>query len=214
MELLPVLTSAVSLSAAMTILAHYARPPRLQLVRIFKPLTTILILVVALLPGTIQTDPYAQLICAGLVLSLIGDILLVLPQDRFLAGLASFLLAQICYAIAFRDGAAARGFGWLLLVLAGVGVVTLAMLWNGLAGMMKGAVSAYIVAILAMSALAVGRAMLQPSVASQCAAAGALLFVLSDALLAINRFRKPFRLVHLAVLGTYFGAQLLIALSV
>jgi uncharacterized membrane protein YhhN len=46
------------------------------------------------------------------------------------------------------------------------------------------------------------------------AAAGALLFMLSDGMLAVDRFRRPFRWSRLAVLSTYFAAQWLIALSV
>jgi uncharacterized membrane protein YhhN len=45
------------------------------------------------------------------------------------------------------------------------------------------------------------------------AATGALLFVASDATLAIDRFARPFVLSRAAVLSTYFAAQLLIAVS-
>jgi len=51
-------------------------------------------------------------------------------------------------------------------------------------------------------------------VAALLAAAGAVLFVLSDSALAWSRFRQPFAAAQLAVLGTYLPAQWLIALSV
>jgi uncharacterized membrane protein YhhN len=44
--------------------------------------------------------------------------------------------------------------------------------------------------------------------------AGALLFVLSDTVLAVNRFRRTFKLAHALNLITYFAAQCLIARSV
>jgi uncharacterized membrane protein YhhN len=204
---------AVVLSAGLSILGRYVAP-RPLLIYVFKPLTTVLILVLALLPGMHLSDAYTRAILLGLLLSLVGDIWLVLPGDRFIQGLGSFLLAHICYAFAFRAGASSPGFIWVAIALAAIGSVVLAYLWNGLSSALKGAVSAYVLAILLMAALAVGRALSVPSAGSLSAAAGALLFVVSDATLAIDRFRKPFHLVHIVVLGTYFAAQLLIAASV
>jgi uncharacterized membrane protein YhhN len=43
---------------------------------------------------------------------------------------------------------------------------------------------------------------------------GATLFMISDSILAINRFAKPFRAAEASLLTTYFAAQALIALSV
>ena len=204
---------AIALSAGLSILGRYIAP-RPLLIYIFKPLTTILILVLALLPGTYLSDSYTRAIVLGLLFSLVGDIWLVLPGDRFIQGLASFLLAHICYAFAFRAGASSPGFIWVVLALAAIGAVLLVWLWGGLSALLKGAVGVYVLAILLMAALAVGRAMVYPSAGSLSAALGALLFVASDATLAIDRFRRPFHLVHVVVLATYFAAQLLIAASV
>ncbi|PJA52007.1 MAG: lysoplasmalogenase, partial [Candidatus Marinimicrobia bacterium CG_4_9_14_3_um_filter_48_9] len=44
---------------------------------------------------------YSVLIMAGLIFSLGGDIALMLPHDRFVMGLGSFLIAQIIYTFAF-----------------------------------------------------------------------------------------------------------------
>src|SRR5512143_3607936 len=104
-SLLPVISLAVILSACLTIAGRYVRPRRPWLIYLFKPLTTILILAIALLPGTFITDPYARLIGLGLLFSLAGDIWLVLPADRFLYGLVSFLLAHLCYIAAFVTAA-------------------------------------------------------------------------------------------------------------
>jgi uncharacterized membrane protein YhhN len=43
---------------------------------------------------------------------------------------------------------------------------------------------------------------------------GALLFLFSDSANAVNRFKKPFWLAQILILGTYFAAQLLFALSI
>lgn len=213
LTLLPVISIAAMLSAGITIRAHYLHPPRLLLIGIFKPLTTILILAAALLPGTFQADPYARLIAVGLIFSIIGDVLLVLP-DRFLQGLAAFLLAQIAYVVAFHSGVRAAAFPLVALVLAGVAAGMLRYLWGALDSQLKLPVTAYVIIIELMTALAIGRLLQQPSASTLLAAAGAVLFMGSDAMLAINRFRRPFHRAELWVLATYFTAQLLIALSV
>lgn len=209
-----ILISAVVLSACMTIAVRYLLPRREQLVYIYKPLTTILILTVALLPGRLMTDPYAGAIALGLVFSLAGDIWLILPGDRFVPGLASFLLALACYAWAFRSGSSAPDFILVLALLIMVATATLRYLWPGVATGLRAPFLVYAAVMIVMVALAVGRVLQEPSVGRLAAAAGAILFMASDSMLVIDRFRKPFHLVHAAVLGTYFAGQLLIALSV
>jgi uncharacterized membrane protein YhhN len=213
-SLLPLISLAVILSAGVTVVAHYLRPPRPTFIYVFKPLTTILILIVALLPGTFLADRYAGAIGLGLLFSLFGDIWLMLPGNRFLYGLVSFLLAHICYIFAFLPNASASGFPWPVIPLALIGAVILMYLWPALSAGLKGAVSLYVTVIVVMATLAVTRAMARFSTDTLSAAVGALLFIASDAILAINRFRRPFHLGQAAVLGTYFVGQLFIALSV
>ena len=71
----------------------------------------------------------------------------------------------------------------------------------------------YIITIAAMAWLSIERARALEEVGALIACAGALLFVSSDALLAVNRFRSPLPAAPLLVLGSYFAAQWLIALS-
>jgi uncharacterized membrane protein YhhN len=138
----------------------------------------------------------------------------MLPGDLFLYGLVSFLVAHISYICAFLSAGTAGDPWWpaLLLVLIGAGI--LAYLWPKLSKVLKIAVSLYVVAIVTMAALAAGRAAAHASAGTVSAAAGALLFMASDAVKAVDRYRRPFRLVQAVVLGTYFVGQLLIALSV
>ncbi len=213
----PGLVLAVVLSACMTIAGHTRRPRRRLLVYIFKPLTTLLILGVAsglAMPVRFTTDVYAGAIALGLVFSLAGDIWLMLPGDRFVPGLASFLLALLCYAWAFRQGASEPDFILVLALLVIIEVITLRYLWPGVAAGLRGAFLAYATGLIGMCSLAIGRAMRAPTAGSLAAAAGAILFMAPDTMLVIDRFRRPFRLVHAAVLGTYFAGQLLISLSV
>ena len=212
-SLLLVVSLVAVLMGIVTILVRYAPPDYPALDRITKPLTTLLILVIALLPGTFFIDRYAAAICLGLVFSSIGDYLLMSPE-RFLHGLVSFLLALLCYAVAFFEGLSANAFVWAAVVLYLAGEGLLAYVRGGLRGGMRAAVRAYVAVTVFMVALAIGQAAASPSTGTMIAAAGAFLLLVSDSLLAIDRFRRPFHLVHVAVLGTYYVGQLLIALSV
>jgi len=212
--LLPLIFPAVGISAGLTIRAHYINPPRPVLLYVFKPLTIILILVVALLPGSFRSDLYASAISLGLFFSLAGDIWLMLPGNRILWSLVSFLFAHISYLFAFLSDTPASGFPWPAVPLGLIGLVLFGCLLPGLTAVMKPAVGVYVVVIVAMAAMAVHRAGAQLSTASLSAAIGALLFMASDALLAVHRFRRPLRFAHLYILGSYYLGQLLIALSV
>src|SRR3990172_12111355 len=96
-------TVLAAATAALHVRAEY-RGPRWQ-VYLCKPITTALLLVLALLaqgPGA----RYQAAVAVGLTLSLFGDVFLMLPGDRFVAGLASFLLAHVAYLVAFTAGGA------------------------------------------------------------------------------------------------------------
>lgn len=211
---LPFISLAVLISAGLTITAYYLRPPRRTLIYICKPLTTILIFVLAGLPGTFLNDPYALAIGIGLLFSLSGDIWLMLSRRHFLKALVSFLFTHICYVLAFLTHAPAYGFLWPVLPLALIGAAILAYLWPALSTGMKAAVGVYVAVIVVMVALATGRALTHFSLGTLSAAVGAFLFLVSDGVLAINRFRRPFNLAQAVILSTYFTGQLLIALSV
>jgi uncharacterized membrane protein YhhN len=149
-----------------------------------------------------------------LLLSTAGDVFLMLPRDRFVFGLASFLVAHLCYVAAFSLGVpfGAAPLAWLPYVTAGAVVV--ALVWPGLKSALRGPVVIYVIVIAAMAGQATGRWLETGGTAALLAAAGAGLFVVSDAVLAIDRFRWPFRAARAVTLVTYWSAQLLIALSV
>lgn len=84
------------------------------------------------------------------------------------------------------------------------------MLWGHLPVELRLPVAAYVLVIALMAAQAVGRALVRASRAARCVAYGALLFMLSDTLLAVDRFVHPLAWAGLGVLGTYYAAQWLI----
>ncbi len=201
------------LVAVLAIRAHYLDARRCWQVYVFKPLATLLILALALLLPP-DNAAYQWAIAAGLLFSTAGDVFLMLPRDRFVAGLASFLIAHLFYAWAFGMGVpfAATPEFWLAYFAAG-GVVV-ALIWPGLKSALRGPVAVYVVVIAVMASQAAERWQALGSGAALAAAVGAGLFVVSDGVLAIDRFRRPFRAARALTLATYWAAQLLIALSV
>jgi uncharacterized membrane protein YhhN len=208
-----ILSASIIAAALQTIRAEY-RGPRWQ-VYLCKPLATTLILILALARADWdQRGGYAALIALGLLCSLAGDIFLMLPGDRFVPGLVSFLVAHLAYVAAF----ARAGGGWTgtallsFLPLLAYGLAVFARLRSHL-GPLLVPVLLYMGVILLMAWRAVEYARQYPGFGPFVAALGALLFVGSDTALALNRFARPCRAAQAVVLGTYFAAQWLIALS-
>lgn len=177
-----------------------------------KPLASTAFVVAAWGAGALAS-PYGRAVLVALVLSWLGDVLLI-PSGRasFLAGLASFLAAHVVFGVAFvlrglAPGAAGAALGVLL--------VPAALIWRWLAprldGAMRGAVPAYIVAITIMVALAAGSAWHR---AGWLLFAAAVLFFLSDLSVARDRFVRTGLVNRLWGLPLYYAAQLLFAASV
>jgi uncharacterized membrane protein YhhN len=143
---------------------------------------------------------------AALICSLAGDVLLMLPQDLFVAGLAAFLAAHLCYLAGFwTDGPAA----WPLVVAVLVVALIVAPLGRailgaiaraGLPGELRVAVTLYIVVIAAMLATALATGIV-------LAAVGAALFVASDSMIAWDRFVRRFAWAPVAIMVTYHLGQ-------
>ncbi len=204
-----ILMLLVILSASIHIRAEY-RGPR-QHVYVFKPLTMVFIWLIAIL-GQATFPFYKYMIITGLVFSLAGDVFLMLPSDRFLAGLVAFLIAHLFYIAAFLSEISALTW-WPLVPLVIYGIVIYTIVASSL-GKLKLPVLIYVVVILIMAWLAWERWSQTGQSGALLAFAGAVLFVISDTILAINRFRGAFKPSRALNLTTYFAAQWLIASSV
>lgn len=182
---------------------------------LLKPATLVLLIWAAAssdLPGT------KAWVLAALVLSLIGDVALMLAPDErgqvdtlFLAGLAAFLLAHLCYIGAFavhgvHSGDAVVGAVIVVIVLAAAlpRVLFVASRTGGWA--LAAPVGAYAIVLAVMVVLAVGTA-------SRLTAVGGLLFLASDTVLAWDRLVAPVRRGPVTVAVTYHLAQLCLVLG-
>jgi uncharacterized membrane protein YhhN len=156
---------------------------------------------------------YGQTMLVALALSWVGDVCLLSERSAlFLSGLAFFLLAHIAFSVAFASGALHLLAGVAGLVLMStVGALTLRWLWSRLGTSYRAAVSAYVIAIVAMCSLAVAHGAASGSL---LVGAGALAFAASDISVARNRFVAPGFLNRAWGLPAYYSAQLLLAWSI
>jgi uncharacterized membrane protein YhhN len=180
----------------------------------FKPLATLCAIAWCALAAT-DDRRLKRWLLAGLGFSLAGDVALLWPVSGFLVGLVSFLLGHLSYLVALtsRVRLAARP-----LVVAGWAVVAggvLAWLWPGVPGDLAAPVVVYVCALAAMAAQAstvwvVNR----PGVDAarwRLVAIGGALFVLSDAILAADKFIGGVPMPTLWNLSIYWLGQWLIA---
>lgn len=180
--------------------------------RLAKPLTMVALVAVALSMGAADTASGRWLL-AGLVLGLLGDVaLLGADERRFMAGLSAFLFGHLAYVAAFLPvgpQSLVAALPGVVLVVALVALVGRPVLRAAAAQggpVLGGAVAAYVLVIGAMVVTAWGTG--QPLVA-----AGASVFMVSDAVLAHARFVRPWRRASVLVMTTYHLGQVLIVLG-
>lgn len=183
-----------------------------------KPLATALILALAWRVRPASQPRYRHTVLAGIAAALAGDVLLMLPGDLFVPGLVAFLVAHGCFIAAFLGDSRFASPAWPLLACLGYGAVNLALLWSAIAPPLRMPVVVYVAVLAVMAGQAGARALVRRSTpqagAARWALAGALLFMLSDTLLAWDRFRGPLPLAPLWILATYYPALWGIARSV
>ena len=205
------LTVAAFVSAVLCIGSEYTHQRRWFY--LLKPLTMVWIIALAIMVQPTAGSPafvdYRFWIIAGLCCSLAGDVLLMLPTDRFLAGLGAFLIAHWCYIIALAG--LPTDPNWLVAAPWIVAGVALFVLLKPANPVVRVAVLAYIVSILLMGWLAVENWRL--SHAGTVVALAAVLFIFSDTMIGFRRFRRKWSSAQALILGSYFPAQWLFAVS-
>ena len=135
----------------------------------------------------------------------------------FLPGLGSFLIAHLFYIFAFLQDNQGFIFSkkdrihWGVMVLL-FGIGLMGYLLPHL-GQMQIPVGVYSSTILVMLLTALNRWKSVSSLSFQWVLAGAILFVLSDSMIAISRFVAPFSLSGICIMVTYAVGQYLIVMG-
>lgn len=174
------------------------------------------------------TQIWKRLMLLGLIFSAVGDTLMLFAGKRytgdlfFLGGLSAFLITQVCYAFVFQKIRKAAGKAislkigsFVLPVLFVMGL--LIILWPGIPHEMRIPVAVYALGIFSMFVSALQWWNSQPHFATRLVLAGALLFLVSDSLIALHKFRADtvsLPLAPLWIMLTYWTAQGLIVTGV
>jgi uncharacterized membrane protein YhhN len=171
-----------------------------------KPLTMAMLIGVAL-SLDVASEVVLGAFVVALVFSLIGDVFLMLPDERwFVFGLGAFLAAHVAYVVGLMISGvtvAALAVGFVIVVAGALGIglrIVQAVRRSDEPGM-AGPVIGYLVVISLMVTCAVGTR-------NPFAVAGAALFYTSDALIAWNRFVTRHSWADLAVMITYHLGQI------
>jgi uncharacterized membrane protein YhhN len=186
-------------------------------VRYFSKPLIVISLLALLIYHTNLKGRFAKRIGLGLLFGLAGDIFLLF-DDYFIFGLVSFLIGHILYMLAFYldykvnktihelyTKNALLGFGFFTVLFCGA-------LWPSL-GALKIPVVIYALAISLMGVTAFSRFGRVNLISYRLIAIGAILFVLSDAVLAVNKFMYNFSLSGFVIMATYMAAQYLITVG-
>lgn len=173
----------------------------------FKVVPMLLIIWLASFQKASPNTSYKKWLLLGLLFCMIGDATL----QWFLFGLTSFLIGHICYIVAFvqlKEKIIARPAATLLLLYGGFMVIWIAGTVFKSGDIILGvAVIAYITVILTMGWTAI-------QTNSKLTTIGALSFIFSDSILSINMFITDVPFSHALIMVSYYGAQLLFAISI
>jgi len=158
---------------------------------------------------------------SALVICSVGDFLLGIrrlgrldQEALFLFGLTSFLIAHLVYIALFRKY---RALGWRKLgPLRVFGVLVIVAALGTVLGVLRPSLGAMLIPVIVYSLVLCGMGIsaMLADLGTPLAGFGALLFLASDTMLAISKFRGPFPGHSQLIWITYYSAQVLILLGV
>ncbi len=216
-ELLPIL----ALGAA--IIDWFACTPKTRFIQYIAGPAVMIFLLIFLLASGGNTFPLAWF-SLGIFFSLIGDILLMLPNKKFSAGLIAFVTAHLCYIAGFLTSHSSLNFASLAVI--GLVAFSGVLIFRRIHASLKISnqknliipVLLYSVVISVMLASALLTLVITDSVwpvlPSLLVSLGALLFYISDVILAWNQFVQPLPRARLWNLSTYHLGQISIVIGV
>lgn len=153
-------------------------------------------------------------ILLGLTLSVIGDALLIWHETQFVSAMVSFGMAHLAYIYAFAiesENCWLKSFPFVAFTFAGI-----YLMYPGLNGILIPGVSIYIILVNTMAWRAFVHVDILENVWSWtklCACIGALLFLISDFVIGLNKFCFEVPCSRAIIMINYYAAQCFIALS-
>ncbi len=153
---------------------------------------------------------------SALFFSFWGDVLLLFKEQFFVFGLGSFLLAHILYIKITSEFIKKISLQKVILVCIPFVVFLFSFLFlikDNLGGM-KIPVIVYGVVISSFGAVALLNYVEEKNTANLWLFLGAIIFIVSDSLIAVNRFYEPKEMYQICIMLTYIVAQYLICKAV
>ena len=200
---------SLHITFAVAALAHLVTAHRLPYPGDFV-LKAIPVICLAILAALYIPGMAGLLLCAGFILSAGGDVSLSFKTEtHFLVGLGFFLLAHIAYTVTFALEQPYAWDKWWMAALLGIFAIGMAVLLFPKLGAMRVPVLVYVSVILCMGVFAT----LRPGPQAWVLIAGAGLFMLSDSIIAFNKFLQPIPYAHHFIMVTYYAGQYLICKS-
>jgi uncharacterized membrane protein YhhN len=204
--------------AILNVLSDYFQWNEIRFVT--KPLLTI-ILFIYCLSEVREKNKFIFLLLSALIFSCLGDVFLLFEKSApywFIFGLTSFLIAHIFYIILFlqikKKNQAAKKLNWIITLLISSYTIFLFLLLKPSLADLKIPVLIYASALSIMLLSSVHAFDLSKQIFGKLCVTGAIFFLASDSLLAINKFYKPFVAAGFVIMFTYAAAQLLIVLGI
>ena len=192
--------------ASLDIIAVGLRLPAME--TIFKPLILLSLMLLYFMSSEKRNGFYL----AALIFSFLGDVFLLDKKDFFLFGVGSFLIAQLLFIVVVRKNPPQltwRSF-WLAALPFLIYLILLMSLLFPSLGEMRTPVLVYGIVISLFGITALQAHVLRRDAASRTLLIGVVLFILSDSMIAINKFLEPHMVYPVAIMLTYVLAQYLI----
>ncbi len=184
--------------------------PDVFLLKLLSKIAPILLLIASSISDGKWKNSAGVWLGIGLVFSLGGDTILAFPQEYFVFGLGSFLVAQAAYSVSFSLGNPIHFVRLIPYVI--FGVAYFVWILPGIGTALQIPVAVYVGAICTMGWRSAAREVSGRDLF--LGIAGAFSFILSDSLIALGQF-TPYKLPFhsILIMGTYYLAQFLIYLS-
>ncbi|UWS29178.1 lysoplasmalogenase [Erwinia pyrifoliae] len=177
---------------------------------VFKPVTLLLMLAWAWQAPVLKTTDY--LILAGLIATLAGDALMLLPNKRMLYAIGAFFLSHLLYTLCFASQVTLTLFWPIPLTLLIIGALVLATVWTRLEEL-RWPISTLIGMALLMVWLSTEHYFFRPSDDSFTVMAGADLLLLGNIVWIISHFRCRFSADSAIIAACYFAGHFMIVRS-
>jgi uncharacterized membrane protein YhhN len=176
-----------------------------------KPLIMISIMIFYFLQTKRQRNFHDKLMLIAFFFSMMGDTFLMFQGEQyFMFGLGSFLITHLFYIFVFsRNRLKASWLARFSFIM--FSVMMLFILQHHISASLLIPIIIYMITITVMAISASERN--TNSESYRMVLLGAIMFVLSDSLIAINKFVVPIPLQTILIMGTYILAQYLIAIG-